>query len=382
MVDRIVTLFWEGAMQRIGNLWTQVTSFENLHRSFYRVLRGKRGKPGAGDLFMDLEGNLFQLQRELREGRYVPGEYDTFWIYEPKARLISAAPLRDRVVHHALVNVIEPIFERRFIHHSYACRKGRGTHRALRQFVSWVRTSRYALKMDIRKFFPTIDHEILKAQIRRTIKDPEVLRLCDLIIDRSNKQEKVIQYFPGDDLFTPVTRRKGIPIGNLTSQFFANIYLDALDHFVKERLRIRRYLRYVDDFCCFHDDKRFLREIRAQIAAFLASLRQSLNEGKSRIRQVKEGIEFLGFVVFPDQMRLNQTAVRRQRRRIKRLRQEYADGAINWPQVKASLQAWNAHAAHGTTWRLRSDVFQKAVFSHAGSPCHPPIRRLWTETTR
>jgi len=354
-------------MQRTGNLWSHVTSFENLHRAFYQVLRGKRGKPGAGDFFMDLEGGLFRLQRELREGRYVPGNYHTFWVHEPKSRFISAAPERDRVVHHALVNVIEPIFERRFIHGSYACRKGKGTHRALRQFVSWVRSSRYVLKMDIRKFFPTMDHEILKGRIRRFVKDPEVLRLCDLIIDGSNEQEPVIQWFAGDDLFTPVIRRKGIPIGNLTSQFFANIYLDALDHFVKERLRVGRYLRYVDDFCCFHDDKGFLREIRSEISAFLAGLRQTLNQGKSRIRRVKEGIEFLGFVVFPEEMRLNQTAVRRQRRRIRRLRQEFAEGAIDWPKVKASLQAWNAHAAHGTTWRLRRDVFEAAVFSRPES---------------
>ncbi len=220
-------------MKRAGNLWDKVTSFENLHRAFYQVLRGKRRSPGACALFVNLEKNLFALQKELISHRYIPGDYHTFWINEPKSRLISAAPVRDRIVHHALVNVIEPIFEPRFIYHSYACRKCKGTHRGLRQFVKWVRSSRYVLKMDIRKFFPTVDHEILKTCIRRAVKDPEVLRLCDLIIDRSNDQEQVIQYFPGDDLFTPVTCRKGIPIGNLTSQFFANVYLDALDHFIK-----------------------------------------------------------------------------------------------------------------------------------------------------
>ena len=339
-----------------------MTSFENLHRAFYQVLRGKRRKPRAGDFFVDLEKNLFLLQKELREHRYVPGDYHTFWVSEPKPRLISAAPIRDRVVHHALVDVIEPIFERRFIHHSYACRKGKGTHMALKKFVTWVRSSRYVLKMDIHKYFPTVDHQILKERIGWDIKDPEVLWLCDLIIDHSNDQENVVQYFPGDDLFTPVSRRKGIPIGNLTSQFFANIYLDALDHYVKDRLRIKRYLRYVDDFCAFHDDKGFLREIRCLVAEFLVGLRQTLNEGKSRVRRAKEGIEFLGFVVFPKQLRLNQTSVRRQRRRIKRLQQEYAAGAIDWQKVKESLQAWNAHACHGTTWRMRRDVFQKAVF--------------------
>ena len=279
--------------------------------------------------------------------------------------MISAAPFRDRVVHHAVVRVIEPIFESRFIHHSYACRKGRGTHRALRQFVQWARGSAYVLKMDIRKFFPSIDHKIAKARLRRAVKDQRVLRLCDTILDGSNEQEAVLSHFPGDDLLSPLGRRRGIPIGNLTSQFFANVYLDALDHFVKDKLRVRRYLRYVDDFCCFGDDKVELREIRSEVSEFLFGLRLRLNERKSRLRRVKEGVEFLGFVVFPEQLRLSQTAVRRQRRRIRRLRKAYAEGVLTWPDVVASLEAWNAHAAHGTTWRLRKDVFGEASFVRA-----------------
>jgi retron-type reverse transcriptase len=216
--------------------------------------------------------------------------------------------------------------------------------------------------MDIRKFFPTLDHAILKECIRRAIKDAEVLWLCNLIIDHSNEQEQVVQHFPGDDLFTPLSRRRGIPIGNLTSQFFANVYLDTLDHFVKERLRVKRYLRYVDDFCCFHDDKRKLTDLRAAIAEFLLGLRLRLNDGKSRVRQVKEGVEFLGFVVFPEQLRLNQSAVRRQRRRLRLLQCGYASGSLSWREVARSLQAWNAHAQHGTTWKLRRDVFDRARF--------------------
>jgi retron-type reverse transcriptase len=356
-------------MRRAGQLWDSLIAFDNLHRAAYQVLRGKRRRAAAGDFFLALEDRLLRLQAELRAGTYRPGTYRTFWIAEPKPRLISAAPLRDRIVHHALINVIEPVFEPRFIHHSYACRRGKGTHRALRQFVTWARTSRYVLKMDIRKFFPTIDHAILAQQIRRAIKDPDVLRLCEAIIDGSNAQEPVVQHFAGDDLLTPLTRRRGIPIGNLTSQFFANVYLDPLDHFVKERLKVRRYLRYVDDFCCLGDDKRALTATRAAIVAFLADLRQQLNPGKSRIRRVQEGIEFLGFVVTPDRLRLNQTAVRRQRRRIRHLRAAYGAGEIDWGEVSGSLQAWSAHAAHGTTWRLRRDVLRRAVFRrHPAAP--------------
>ncbi|MBI5528358.1 MAG: RNA-directed DNA polymerase [Deltaproteobacteria bacterium] len=175
--------------------------------------------------------------------------------------------------------------------------------------------------MDIRKFFPTIDHEILKHLIRRAIKGPGVLWLCDLIIDNSDEQEKVVEHFPGDDLLAPLGRTCGIPIGNLTSQFFANVYLDALDHFVKERMGIRRYLRYVDDFCCFGDDKPRLRGLRTAVREFLFLLR----------------------------LRLNESSVRRHRRRIRTLQRGYAAGALGWPHVEASLRAWSAHAEHGTT---------------------------------
>lgn len=355
-------------MKRVGHLWERLVSFENLHQAFYQVLKGKRGQVQAGDFFFDFEGGLMELQRQLEGRTYRPGEYRTFWISDPKPRLISAAPLRDRVVHHALVNVIEPVFERRFIAHSYACRRGKGTHRALAQFRTWARSSHYVLKMDIRKFFPSIDHEILKQQMRRNIKDRDVLWLCELIVDCSNAQEKVRNFFPGDDLLTHLGHRCGIPIGNLTSQFCANVYLDALDHFVKERLRIRRYLRYVDDFTCFHDDKEHLRQVRGEISAFLTTLRLRLNEGKSRIRQLKEGIEFLGFVHMPDRLRLNQRGVRRQRRKMKTLLSMYAAGGMSWAEVEASLQAWNAHAAYGDTWRLRKDVLGDVLLLKSASP--------------
>ena len=369
-------------MKRARSLWTRVVSFENLYRAAYQVLRGKRGQVQAGLFFWNLEGELFRLRDELRQRSYQPGAYRTFWISDPKPRLISAAPFRDRVVHHALVNVIEPIFERRFIEHSYACRTGKGTHRALRQFERWARKHRFVLKMDIHKFFPSIDRAIMKQQVARAIKDPDVLWLCDLIVDSSNEQERVVDYFPGDTLLTPAVRKKGIPIGNLTSQFLANVYLDGLDHFAKERLGVARYLRYVDDFCCFHDDKHYLSEVRQAVAEYLANLRLKLNDGKSRIRQLKEGIEFLGFVVLPDRTRLNQRAIRRQRQRIKQLQNAYAVGKLSWRDVTASLQAWNAHAAYGDTRRLRECVFETAVFRREAPRIDTPAVEIAEPTLR
>ena len=349
-------------MKRAGGLWPSLVSLENLHRAAYQVLRGKRGQRQAGDFFYDLEGSLLGLQRTLAGHDYRPGPYRTFWISDPKPRLISAAPFADRVVHHALVNVIEPVFERRFVHHSYACRRGKGNHRALRRFTRWARSSRYVLKLDVKKFFPTIDHLMLKAAVRRAVKDPEVLWLCDRIVDSSNPQERVVQYFPGDDLLAPLERRIGIPIGNLTSQFLANVHLDPLDHFIKQRLGARRYLRYVDDLACFGDDKAELRRWRREISNRLLTLRLKLNERKSRLRRVKEGIEFLGFVVLPTRLRLSSRNVRRMRRRARRLVRVHGSGLVTWPEVRDSLAAWNAHAAHGDTEGLRRDVFRQAVF--------------------
>ena len=191
---------------------------------------------------------------------------------EPKPRTISAAPYRDRVVHHALCNIIAPIFEGTFISDSYANRIGFGTHRALRRFTEFARSSLYILQCDIRKYFPSIDHGILKELVRRKIKCAETLWLIDSIIDGSNEQEPVIHHFPGDDLLAPLQRRRGLPIGNLTSQFFANIYLNGFDHFLKEQLRVKKYIRYVDDFALFSDDWEFLAEARLAIEDYRSSV--------------------------------------------------------------------------------------------------------------
>ena len=349
-------------MRRAKGLWPRLVAFDHLHQASRRALRGKRRRPEACAFHADLERNLLALQGELQDGSYRPGPYRTFGIVDPKPRLISAAPFRDRVVHHALVSVIEPVFERRFIDHSYACRAGKGTHAALAQFRRWAGATRLVLKLDVKKYFPSIDHEILKAILRRSIADRRVLALADTIIDHSNPQEPVVHHFPGDDLLTPARRRHGLPIGNLTSQFFANVYLDPLDHHVTDHLGCGRYIRFMDDVVCFDADKGRLRALRAAIRGHLMSLRLRLNEGKSRIRRLSEGVELLGFVHRPGSARLNATGVRRMRRRVRRLQSEYGSGSASWAEVSASLSAWCAHAAHGDTWALRRAVLGAAVF--------------------
>lgn len=350
-------------MKRYGNLWPQVIAFENLLQAARQAQKGKRYRPNVLEFNYNLERELFQLQAELRDKTYTPGRYKTFTIRDPKSRLISAAPYRDRVVHHALCNVIVPIIERTFIHDTYANRTGYGTHRALKRFTEFARSSRYILQCDIRKYFPNIDHEILKASLRRTIKCPDTLWLCDRIIDGSNPQGEGVEYFPGDDWLAPVQRRKGLPIGNLTSQFFANVYLNGLDHFVKETLGTRKYLRYVDDFALFSDDRGFLADARSAIQTYLIQIRLRLHSVKTQLFETRQGANFVGFRVLPDRIRVRNDNLRRSRRRCRFLQRGYASGDILLQELTQRLQSWEAHLLHGNTHRLRQRIFEQLVFS-------------------
>lgn len=344
-------------MKRYGNLWADVVDFQNLLAAAHQAQRGKRFRDNVLRFNYHLEDELIQLQAQLQTKTYQPGKYKTFNVQEPKPRLISAAPYRDRVVHHALCNVIMPIFERTFIQDSYANRVGFGTHRALQRFTQFTRSNRYVLQCDIRKYFPSIDHEILKQIIRRKIKCPDTLWLIDTIIDSSNEQELVIDYFPRDDLLTPLQRCKGLHIGNLTSQFFANIYLNPFDHFVKQQLRVDCYLRYVDDFALFSDDRSVLADARPMLEAFLATLRLTIHPVKSQLFQTQVGPTFVGFRIFQDHIRVKSANLRRARYRLKRLKKHYATGRITFKRLTQSIRSWAAHLSHADTWHLRQDIF-------------------------
>jgi retron-type reverse transcriptase len=352
-------------MKRHGNLWPTLTSFEHLLRSSEKAKRGKRFRSAVARYEFALEPELLTLREQLLDKTYCPGHYRSFYIYEPKKRLISAAPYRDRIVHHALTGVLEPIFEPTFISDSYACRKGKGTHAAVDRCQQFVRRFRYVFKADIRKFFPSMDHAILKEQVARKIKDPHVLWLVGRIIDSSNPQEEVQHYFPGDDLFTPGERRRGIPIGNQTSQFFANVYLDPLDHFVKERLRFKGYVRYVDDFLLFSDDKRQLHEARQKISEFLINLRLRLHHRKNTIFPVQKGIRFLGYRVFPTHRLLAKENVWRFLRRVRTMQRQYGQGQTTLPEIKQRLMSWSGHARQADTNRLRQYLFATISFQRA-----------------
>lgn len=343
-------------MKRYGNLWGEITDFANLLLAAKQAQKGKRFKPDVLEFNHNLEKELFKLQAELNSKNYTPGEYRTFEIFEPKPRLISAAPYRDRVVHHALCHVVTPIFESTFIDDSYANRVGFGSHRALRRFTKFARSSQYVFQADIRKYFPSIDHEILKSLIRHKIKCPDTLWLLDRIIDHSNEQELVVHYFPGDDLLSPLGRKRGLPIGNLTSQFMANVYLNGFDHFIKDKLRCKKYIRYVDDFALFGDDKIFLENARINIEEYLAGLRLKIHPIKSQLFKTQHGANFVGFRILPHQIRVRSDSLRQGVRRIKKTIRAYQQGNLDIETVRKSLQSWVAHLQHGDTWKLRKNI--------------------------
>jgi retron-type reverse transcriptase len=345
-------------MKRYGNLWNEIIAFSNLLNAAHQAQRGKRFRGNVLKFNYNLEQELFHLQAELQSKTYLPGDYRTFQIFEPKPRMISAAPYRDRVVHHALCNVIVPIFERTFINDSYANRVGFGSHRALRRFTEFARSSRYILQADIQKYFPSIDHEILKSFIHRKIKCPDTLWLINTLIDSSNPQEPVINYFPGDNLLIPLERRHGLPIGNLTSQFFANVYLNSFDHFVKEQIKAAKYIRYVDDFALFSDDKAFLENARVEIENYLAGLRVKIHPVKSQLFETKHGANFVGFRILSDRIRVRNDSLRQTGQRLRQMFCDYNTGKIGNQEVSQSIQSWVAHLKHGDTWHLRQQIFR------------------------
>jgi retron-type reverse transcriptase len=355
-------------MKRCGNLWPDVITFENLLMAARQAQRRKRFRENVLDFNYKLEQELIQLQAELESKTYCPQEYRTFKIFEPKPRLISAAAYRDRVVHHALCNVIVPIFERTFIRDSYANRVGFGSHRALRRFTQFYRSSAYIFQCDICKYFPSIDRAILKTLIRRKIKCPDTLWLIDTIIDRGNDQEPAIFHFPGDDLLTPLQRERGLPIGNLTSQFFANVYLNGFDHFVKEKLKFKKYIRYVDDFALFSSDRAQLIEVRQHVEEYLATLRLKIHSIKSQIFSTRIGGNFVGFRVFRDRLRVRSHNLYQARQRCKQMQLDYEAGIKTQEQVYQSLQSWIAHLKHGDTWHLRQQIWQSLPWLRECAP--------------
>jgi len=244
----------------------------------------------------------------------------------------------------------------------FANRKGKGTHAGIRRCRQFLQKHQFVLKSDIQKYFPSVDHAILKTLISKKIACPRTVELIFKIIDNSNEQEFVPEYFPGDDLFTLLDRRRGLPMGNLTSQFFANVYLSPLDHFVKEVLRLD-YVRYVDDFVVFANHKNTLIEARRAIESFLAEhLRLRLHPRKTHISPCEKGITFLGQRVFRTHQKLKNENVRRFRKRLRIRLKAFRAGLLTPEKLELQLNAWLGHAKQADTYRLRKKILLELFF--------------------
>lgn len=342
-----------------NNLFPRIYDFHSLNQAYVLARRGKRDRREVQRFEQDLEGNLIALQNELIWDMYHTGPYRLFHVYEPKERLVAALPFRDRVLQHALIGVIEPIWESRFIADSYACRPGRGTHRGADRAQSMLRSVQnqhgrvYVLKADIAKYFYNIDHAILKRLIRRRIRCVRTLALIDAIID-SNAAP--------DDL-CPV----GLPIGNLTSQLFANVYLHELDIYVKHDLRERHYVRYMDDFLIVHHDKAHLQRLRVDIERFLWQNLRLRTNAKTQVFPVGvthgRALDFLGYRMWTSHRRIRRSSVNRIKRTMRRLQKRYGAGKTTLERVQQSVQSWVAHASHAQTYGLRKALLSGIRFT-------------------
>ncbi|MCX8015814.1 MAG: reverse transcriptase/maturase family protein [Patescibacteria group bacterium] len=329
-------------------MFDKICSFQNLYSAYLKARKAKRYRPYILEFNFNLEENLLNLQKDLLNLTYQPGPYRQFTVCDSKKRLIKAPAFRDRIIHHALCNVIEPIFDRGFIFDSYACRKNKGTHRAVKRLGNFIKSLKtrlgesttsvetYCLKCDVSKYFENIDHNLLLGFIAKKIKDKRVFWLIKRIIESDSP---------------------GIPIGNLTSQLFANIYLNELDQFIKHYLREKYYLRYMDDFLILDINKKRLHQIKRQIQKFLRDkLRLELHPKKANIFPINKGIDFLGYKIFFNYRLLRKNTVKRFIRRLKKHQQQLKNNLIKINDFKKTFYSWLVYAQFGKSWRLIKDL--------------------------
>jgi RNA-directed DNA polymerase len=320
--------------------------------------RGKRYKSDVITFEIDLANNLWEIKRRLDDGSYAVSGYKRFMIHDPKTREIQALCYADRIVQHSLCdNVLTPFFERRLIYDNCACREGKGTHFGMNRLAEFMRehyrqhgAQGWILKADVRKFFQSIDHGVLKSMLARTIPDPAVQRLLESIIDSFE-----------------ATTGKGLPMGNQTSQLFALYYLDPLDRLIKERLHIKHYTRYMDDMVLLHPDKSYLQECLRQMRELCYNdLKLELNE-KTQIFPIRHGVDYIGWHFYLTDTgkvikRLRTQNKKRLKRRMKGLQKGYAEGRLELEDIKRSMASTNGHLAHGHTYRLKSKLYNETVF--------------------
>jgi len=342
-------------LRRACNL-EAIAAPENLWIASLKARRGKSRRPDVEEWWRHREGALLRLSRELIAGEWRPGPYRLFEIHQPKRRWIAAAPFEDRIVHHALCRLMQPVLERRFLARSFSCQIDKGTTAARECCRQLTNQHRHVLKCDVSKFFHQIDHAILLGKLAREIPCGGALALCATILGSFRTgAEPPANLFPGDDWLEAAARPRGLPIGNLTSQLWGNFYLDALDHRVAAAEGHGAYIRYTDDFLLFGDDKARLRDLRSDVVNELSTVRLKLAQPKSRLLATREGVPFCGFLFRPGLRPriLGETKRRFERRRSQLLREGVRGSALteriaSWYQFSREANSEGLRMAYAT----------------------------------
>jgi len=331
------------------NIFKRIISPENLFSAWDTFRSDKRNKPDVLRFEWNLEQNIFQLHRDLKIRTYKHSPYTGFYIRDPKQRHIHKATVRDRILHHAVFSVVNPIFEPTFIPTSFSCRVGYGTHKGVEVLEKLTRKvsengthSCFVLKCDIQKFFASVNHEILLSILGKRIKDDDAIWLLGVIV--GSYESAMVKY--GEQ-----RKSIGIPIGNLTSQLFANVYMNELDQFVKHVLRVKYYVRYTDDFAVVSDDREYLEKLLPPISKFLENkLALNPHPNKITLRPICQGVDFLGYVIFSKYRLLRTKTKHRILRKI-------------WEGVgEQSLQSYLGVLSHANTYQLREEVLNRFYF--------------------
>jgi len=342
-----------------NNIWNEIVNFENLYEGYRAASRAKRYRGSVLSYGQRLEENIIESLNQLTWKQWRPSRYREFVVHEPKRRTIHAPPFKDRVVHHALVQVIEPLFERKFIPDSFACRTGKGTHAAQLRVESFAAMADkkwgdyYVLKADIKSYFPSIDRNVLFDMIKRTISDKDTLWLIGQIIDCDED-------------------KRGLPIGALTSQLFANIYLDALDHYVKDELGVKMYARYMDDFVVVHPDKDYLKKLHFDIGVFITERLHLTFNPKTTIFKSGNGtchpIDFCGYRMWPSHTKPRKRTVKAARKRFRKFVELYRLGLMTLEQIRASIMSFLGYMKHCDGKRSVDSILEQLVFTKGTAP--------------
>ena len=332
----------------ILNAYEELCSYENFEKAFKKARKGKTKKQYVLEFEKELEKNLVKLSNELIKEDYRPNPLKTFILRDPKTRKISKSDFRDRIVHHAICNIIEPYFEKIFIYDSFANRLGKGTLNSIKRFdefkrkVSKNNTIRcFVLKADIKSYFESVDHKLLLKFLRKRVNDARIMDLIQIIL--SNHHNNCLG--------------RGMPLGNLTSQFFANVYLNELDQFIKHKIRAKYYIRYVDDFVILHKSKKILEKYKLRINLFLAKdLKIELHKEKSRVILLNKGVGFLGFRIFYYHKLLVQKNMRKFNKKMKKIRILYMKGKFPREKVIEKFEGWLAYISHANSYKYRKQI--------------------------